>query len=230
MKKLAVFVEGYTELIFAERLIEEIAGRQNVLIEKRTIRGGTTVPRTMIVLESVRPQTEESFYVLLVDCQGDSQVVTRIKEEHSNLTASGYTKIIGLRDVRPTFSHADIPRLLTTLPANFSRDLIPVDLVLAVLEIEAWFLAEHTHFHKVNSSITVESIVTHLGFNPRDDDMTLRLEPTKDITDAYAIGGASYVKGGETIKHLDYSEIYLVTSEKIPQLKQLTVSIDNFLS
>jgi len=40
MNKLAVFVEGYTEVVFVEKLVEEIAGQQNVLIEHRKIRGG----------------------------------------------------------------------------------------------------------------------------------------------------------------------------------------------
>ena len=40
MNKLAVFVEGHAEVAFMEKLIEEIAGEKNVLIEQREIRGG----------------------------------------------------------------------------------------------------------------------------------------------------------------------------------------------
>ena len=46
MNKLAVFVEGYTEVVFVEKLIEEIAGENNVLIEHREIRGGSSKRRT----------------------------------------------------------------------------------------------------------------------------------------------------------------------------------------
>jgi len=40
MKKIAIFVEGYTELVFVEKLFREIAGESNVLVEPRKIRGG----------------------------------------------------------------------------------------------------------------------------------------------------------------------------------------------
>ena len=50
MNKLAVFVEGYTEVVFIERLIEEIAGKQNVRIEHRKIRGGATTRRTFALV------------------------------------------------------------------------------------------------------------------------------------------------------------------------------------
>ena len=46
MNRLAVFVEGYTEVVFVQKLIEEIAGKNNVLIEHRAIRGGSAARRT----------------------------------------------------------------------------------------------------------------------------------------------------------------------------------------
>ena len=59
MNRLAVFVEGYTEAVFVEKLIEEIAGQNKVLIEHRKIRGGRTTPRRMWAL-IVRNQPERS--------------------------------------------------------------------------------------------------------------------------------------------------------------------------
>ena len=55
MKKLAVFVEGYTELVFVEKLIEEIAGAAKVLIEHREIRGGATTRRTFARVRAAKP-------------------------------------------------------------------------------------------------------------------------------------------------------------------------------
>ena len=45
MNRLAVFVEGHTEMVYVERLIEEIAGQNKVLLEHIEIRGGRKVPR-----------------------------------------------------------------------------------------------------------------------------------------------------------------------------------------
>src|SRR5437763_589689 len=103
MNKLAVFVEGYTEVFFIEKLIEEIAGANQVLIEHREIRGGGVARRTLGLVRAARPDTGQKFFVLIVDCGGDRLVKTRILEEHENLTKAGYSAIIGLRDVRPDF-------------------------------------------------------------------------------------------------------------------------------
>jgi hypothetical protein len=51
MNKLAVFVEGYTEVLFVEKLIDEIAGQNRVLIEHREIRGGSTTRRKMKLIK-----------------------------------------------------------------------------------------------------------------------------------------------------------------------------------
>jgi hypothetical protein len=154
MRRLAVFTEGYTELLLVERLLNEIAGKNNVLFEKRRIVGGATVKRTVAVLEAAKAQTEEKFYVLLVDCGGDHQVKTRILEEHPNLTKAGYSQIIGIRDVRPTFSHSDVPQLDIDLKKYIKTSLAPVAFILGVMEVEAWFLAEHTHFERIDANLT----------------------------------------------------------------------------
>ncbi len=45
MNKLAIFVEGYTELLFVDKLIRELAAHNAVLIQWRKIVGGTTRKR-----------------------------------------------------------------------------------------------------------------------------------------------------------------------------------------
>jgi hypothetical protein len=120
MKRLAVFVEGYTEVVFVERLIEEIAGHNRVQIEHRQIRGGSSTPRIVRQISASSP-TGQKYYVLLFDCGGDSQVKTRILEEHENLTKNGYSRVIGIRDVRPTFSYGEIARLESSLPKYFDN-------------------------------------------------------------------------------------------------------------
>lgn len=158
MNRLAIFVEGYTEIVFVEKLIEEIAGQNKVLIEQRKIRGGSTTQRTMGLIKASRPNTGQQYFILLVDCGGDDLVKTRIREEHDNLTRKGYSRIIGLRDVRPKFTHGDIARLEATLPRYLKTSLAPVTFILAIMEIEAWFLAEGTHFPRIAPAITTAAI------------------------------------------------------------------------
>ena len=133
MKKLAAFVEGHTEVAYVEKLIEEIAGKNKVLIEHKKITGGSSVRREMRTIRAAKPSTGEQYFVLLVDCGGDESVKTRIMEEHENLTRSGYSRIIGLRDVRPKFTYAEIPRLEMNLPKYIRTSLAPVTFILAII-------------------------------------------------------------------------------------------------
>ena len=158
MNKIAVFVEGYTEVVFVEKLIEEIAGQNQVLIEKREIRGGSNARRTMALVQAARPANGHRYFAMIVDCGGDRQVKSRIVEEHERLTRANYASIVGLRDVRPDFTRADIPRLVAGLRQRIRTALCPVEFVLAVMEIEAWFLAEASHFARVDPAITPAAI------------------------------------------------------------------------
>lgn len=232
MNRLAVFVEGYTEVLFVAKLIEEVAGNNNVLIETREIRGGKTCRRTMGCVTAAQPESGQEYFVLIVDCGGDDLVKTRIREEHSNLTKKGYSRIIGLRDVRPTFTYGDVPKLEANLPKYIKTSLIPVDFILAIMEIEAWFLAEATHYQKIDPAITVAAIKAALGFDPETDDMEQRPAPADDLNKCYLIGGKRYLKhrAQDTVNALDYGAIYAYFPEKFRYVSRLMRIIDAFLT
>lgn len=231
MNRLAVFVEGYTEVLFVEKLIEEIAGQNKVRIEHKTIRGGSTTRRTMKLIKAARPSSGEKYYVLIFDCGGDEQVKTRILEEHENLTKTGYSRLIGIRDVRPQFVHNDIPKLEAGLTKYIKTSLAPVTFILAIMEIEAWFLAEASHFPRIEPSITVSEIKAKLGFDPENDDLAQRSYPAEDLNACYAIGGRSYLKRQSkvTVDALDFALIYTALRGKIQYLDRLSSAIDTFL-
>ena len=232
MNKLAIFVEGYTEVVFVEKMIEEIAGQNRVRIEHREIRGGRTIRRTMKLIRAARLHPRQEYYVLLFDCGGDELVKTRILEEQDNLTKAGYSMLIGIRDVRPTFAYGDIPRLEEHLPKYIKTKLVPVTFVLAVMEIEAWFLAEATHYARIEPSITMAAIKANLGFDPENDDMEQLPYPSYDLNSCYAIGGKTYVKrqAKVTVDALDHALIYTELRNKINYLDRLISAIDAFLA
>jgi len=225
-------VEGYTEIVFVEKLINEIAGYNNVLIECRKIRGGSSVPRKVVTFKGENQKTNAQYFVLLVDCGGDDQVKTRIREEHKNLTDKGYAAIIGIRDVRPTFTYHDVPKLELSLPKYIKTSLIPVKFILSIMEIEAWFLSEASHFVRINPNITVEKIKAVLGFDPENENMEQRPTPAEDLNNCYLIGGKIYNKQQphDTIDALDYEFIYFTLSNNIKYMKKLIINIEAFLS
>ena len=233
MKRLAVFVEGQTEQLFAESLIREIAGQANIRFELRSIRGGAKARRQTRLLQSIPDDAGEEYYVLIVDCGGDETVVSRIREEYDNLVAQGYEAIIGIRDVYPLLRE-DIPILARRIPLNVKTKPIRVVFVLAVMEVEAWFLAESTHFERIDPALTVALISASLGFDPSAEDMEQRPSPAGDLHEAYQLVGLAYSKRRANVQRtvgvLDYARLYLEMPTRYPSLETLVSALDRFLS
>lgn len=234
MRKLAIFVEGYTELLFIDRLISEVAEKNQVAIELRQIRGGgvrSGKPKRIVELQAPVLNPEKSLYFLIADCGGEDAVAQRIKDEHESLSKAGFEKIIGLRDVYPKFLREDMPKLRRGLRFGVRTNLIPVQFVLSAMELEAWFLAEYNHYRNVDPLLTVEVIQNHLGFDPVNDDMTIRESPANDLSAAYALVGKSYVKGDSKInvERLDIAHLYAALPNRITELNELVTAIDSFL-
>ncbi len=231
MNKLALFVEGYTELEFCTKLILEIAAANSVTIECRQITGGTTCRRRSQLIRTHTGDNENGHFIIVYDCGGDAAVKKRMMEEYGNLARAGYSKIICIRDVRPDFSRGEIPQLERGLPLYVRTKPIVVTFVLSVMEVEAWFLAEHTHFSKIDSMITVEAIAATLGFEPSTDDMRLRPVPSEDLDDCYAMAGQTYQKSNvkRTIDALDTMRVYFNVADRFPHLKLLCTELTSFL-
>ncbi len=235
MNRLGIFVEGYTESVFVEGLIREIAGRRDILIDQARIKGGMKRQRDFWVKkesETVKgePASTARFYVLIVNCGGDDQVKTRIVEEHKNLHDKGYWRLLGIRDVRPKYKREEITRLETGLRSNIDDTLIPVDFILAVMEIEAWFLAESTHFPRIDPSITISAIKESLGLDVENDDLQARDEPEADLKRCYAIGGKVYDKkdSRQTIQALDFGGLRLLLVKRFKHLDRLVSAVEDF--
>jgi hypothetical protein len=54
VKRLAIFVEGETEQLFAEYLVREMAGATHLHVELRAARGGITTRRRTRMVKSSR--------------------------------------------------------------------------------------------------------------------------------------------------------------------------------
>ncbi len=233
MKKIAIFVEGQTESLFVERLLVEIAGERNIRVDKKKIFGGSKVSRQIVLVREAAVVPGQNFYALIYDCGSDNQVKSRIEEEHVGLTKSGYSLVIGLRDVRP-IRHSDLPKLELGLRTGIRTSLVPVVFVLSVMEIEAWFLAETEHFIKVDPRITLAEVIRILGLDPSVDSLETRPTPAEDLHDCYQVGGKAYRKrhahAERTVNALDYTSIYLTMPNRIPYLRSLVAHIEGFLT
>jgi hypothetical protein len=233
MKKLAVFVEGLTEQLFVDKLITEIAGQHTVAIEHRKVAGGGSRPRWVRLWASC-PEPQQEYFILIVDCAADNRVKSEIRDQYDSLVSGGYSAIIGIRDVFPDFTHAEIPKVRAHLQYAMKTKPIRVVFALGVMEVETWFISEHTHFPRLNPELTTALISARLGFDPSKDDIQLRSNPAADLDSIYRLVNLRYRKNRaglqRTIDVLDYGALYLNVLDRIPDLTTLVQSIDVFLA
>ena len=232
MDKMALYVEGYTELEFASRLVEQIAGPGKVVVHRQQHKGKATKP-TIREMDITPPVLSADMkYLLIVDCRGGSKTVrSRMEESYKTQTTSGgFGRIACLLDVHPK-THAQIPEFKRGLEYRMVTKPLKVPFILTVMEVEAWFLSEHTHFAKIDPKITIDKIIAKMGFDPSADDMTLRLNPSKDLNECYQIAGKRYEKCNcaDTIKALDFERLYLDVRPKHPSLDELCSELEGFI-
>ncbi len=144
-----------------------------------------------------------------------------------------YQTIIGIRDVFPTLRD-NIQKLREGFAWHLRIDPVEPLLVLEIMEIEAWFLAEHSHFLQIHPSLTIDRIKQSFEFDPSIDDMQLRDHPSKDLEDIYFLENIAYHKTREhverTVNILDFGIITKKLTLGIRDLGNLVNTIRHFFS
>ena len=239
MERMAIFVEGQTEQHFVTELIRAIADVQKTQVEWQKAngrRGNRFLTKTK--REYKWPDSPSiQHYVLIVDCGNDESVVSDVVDGYEALAGKGYQRIIGLRDVWPS-KLVDIAAIEGATRKAIHRIIgkpsIPVDVLLAVMEIEAWFIAEFSHFQRISKNITHELIGEKLGCEPEKKEIEAIGHPAKTLNEIYQLGGARYRKNkgvvARTVHCLDYDQVYLALPSRVPRLRKLIAHIDGFLS
>jgi hypothetical protein len=233
-KKIAFFVEGYTEQEFVRKLLTEIFGVRKLAIEITRIKGGKKIPITHTIIESALTTDDTIYYILIYNCTGDSNVKSYILDHRESLIKSGYIKIIGLRDIYPDFKREDIFKLEQWLNYGLPQKDLPIKIVLSIMEIESWFLAEEKHYLKINETLDLNYICNNFNFNPSEDDTQLIDEAAKKLDQIYQNVGEVYNKDidkiNKTINALDYANVYFVVSNRISSLKKLIFEFEEVLN
>lgn len=233
MKKLALFVEGQTEQLFAQRLIETIAGKHHVHIETVKAQGGSAVrrPRRFLPLNAYKPSGAR-YYVLICDSSGDHSVVTDLCEQHKTLSEQGYQLALGLRDVFPA-SIAEAPRMAAAMQKVLPTKGLTARILLSIAEVEAWFVAEETHYLRIHANLTEDKVAAVLGDAPEAIDVEQLPQPSETLKRIYQAVGMTYAKDRRrverTVDALDCARMYSLVAPRVPALSRLCQEIDLFL-
>jgi len=226
MKKIAFFVEGQTEQIFVDKLVKEILGHDKITIITKRCLGGTNVPKQELV-RNASIARKPTFQVLIYDCGADNRVKSEILENLSSMVEQGYSYIIGIRDLYP-LPIDDLERLekgLKFLPTDLRKNQNAFNIIVAVHEVETWFLAETHHLKRVDHRLTGSFIHKYLGFNPYSINAMERPHPAKDLNNIYQLVGKSYTKRywqvQKLVNRLDFDHIIRHIKYDIPSLGDL---------
>ncbi|WP_197495932.1 DUF4276 family protein [Methylomonas sp. DH-1] len=204
-KKFAVFVEGFTEQEFAIRLLSELAGNHGISFEVQLQHQGK------LSFSELRSHQSPTIHVLVANCCNDGQVKSQIKDRYNSLKLAGYSLIVGLRDVYP-FTHTEIDKLENSLLIGLPIGDLPIHLHLAIMEIEAWFLEETTHFQRIDNNINTSNLIAS-GFDTNSMHAYDLPHPAETLAKIYNSVGKGYTKNRRqvqrTIDALSYEELYL---------------------
>ena len=232
MKKVAFFVEGSTELTFLVRLLQNILTENQFVIEMRSMRGsGRDITSLNINRIGVIDENKRVF-ILVTDCGSDSTVKSYLLEERESLIKSGYSVLIGLQDLYP-LAKDEYRRLRDGLYYKAPQVPIRVEFVIAVMEVEAWFIAEKSHFLRRDRRLTNEFIFENLNLDlstvPAED----ILRPAETLRSIYQLVGGGYSKRSKQVERiindLDYAELYFNLSQTIPSLENMIGLINQYV-
>ncbi len=233
MKRIAFFVEGLTESLFLSRLITELFGKKHIAIEISKIQGGTRVKHSFTSITAADVTSDTKYYILIYDCGGDANIKSYIMENREKLIRTGYSKVIGLRDVFP-LKKEDVTKLNEGLYCRIPQKPIPIDFLLSIMEIEAWFLSEVFHFPKIDNKLTIHLIKENLSFDPATDNMQEREAPANDLDNCYRLVNKRYKKNEasiqRTIDALDFTNVYINLRLKVGSLNKLIQELETFIN
>jgi len=225
-KKFAVFVEGSTEQEFTIRLLTELAGHYSIEFEIHTQHRGS------LNFTELRTNKAPDIHVLVANCCNDEQVKSQIIDQYESLKLAGYSLIVGLRDVYP-FNHGDIDALERGMSFGIPVGDIPIHIHLAIMEIEAWFIEEITHFSRIDEDITLDTLVDN-GFDHSNKCASELTHPAETLGNIYKCVGKGYSKNKRqvqrTVNALSYEELYINTRQKAPSLSNYIISLEKGLA
>lgn len=209
MKKIAIFTEGQTELIFLRYFLSIVFGWDKISFRCLRLYAKEVHPAPW---DHLNQNAEVDF--LIINACSDEKVLSAIKEREKGLIKNGYEKIIGLRDM---YSDAYIKRTSSTINNKVTKEFIAnykatiqmmsypdkIKMYFAIMEIEAWFLGMYNLFKRLDSSLVIRYIKEKLGFdlgiiNPQDE----FLKPSDIVDNILQLAGRQYKKSESDVERI----------------------------
>jgi hypothetical protein len=239
MKKIAIFVEGQTELIFVREYLLKQFEYQGIDLECRNLFKDEKIQSA----EYDFPNKEAKVHFQIINVGNDTSVLQRILKREQLLWNAGYERIIGLRDmyssdyieamkqpreIKPELNRKFIEGTNKTLEQK-AKEPQNIKFHFAIMELEAWFLGIPELWER--KGISNQSIKDKIGFDLSTiDPETTFLHPAETIKDILKIINEPYRKQASEVESLvsciekqDFED--LQNSQKCNSFKEFTSNL-----
>jgi len=232
-KKIALFVEGQTEMIFLSEMVNQVFGEKKVKIVVHKIQG----TYNKIIINKFETDIAKEYFFLLYNCGTDERVKSTIKDNYQKLQQANFIHIIGLQDLfnpQRKKKGLDDKKFQETINADIPQ-AIPAKIYFAIQEIEAWFIAEETHYQRISSTLSMEKVNTIARIDVQKEDTEIIPHPTIILNEIYKAGGRKkgYSKNEFVIKDvvgkLDFSNLYLIVRKRNNSLNEFLTCLDGLI-
>ena len=202
-RRLAVFVEGQTELVFVREFLKQWYGYDTCAIGFACYNLQNNEFR-----DSAYQYGDEDSenYFMLVNVGNDNSVLSKILSRLTCLVNQGYQLVIGLRDMyskqyvqdagghvideEVTQKHIDAVRDVLKSAANGDK----VDFHFAIMEVEAWLLGMYDYLLSFDKRLTSDYIKESIGIDLDADPEKTIVHPALELDRIYGLAGKQYDK------------------------------------
>src|SRR6266481_7176937 len=157
MRKSIFVVEGQTEQIFVQKFIEKMVTLKDCRVELGSLRHGDL----KIFRNNGISFDQASYCVRIINVGNDDKVNSFIDENLQNFQDKGFEIIYGLRDGY-TGDKKKLPIDTDKIDKYFeplaTAKNLTLDVIIAVEEIEAWFLSVPSFFSSYDHSLTPDRV------------------------------------------------------------------------
>ena len=203
MRRIAVFVEGQTELVFVRDFLLK-------WFEYDTDRLGIECYnlKSSVAYSTPYPyggQQSDNFY-MIVNVGNDNSVLSEIKSRLQLLLNKDYQVVVGLRDMYCKQYRNEVIDSKVKAEINEAFILAASEQILqieggdaikfhfAIMEIEAWLLGMPKIFSSKSDLLTTEYIHQKLNVDLNSDPETAFFHPAKEVENIYSLVGDKYDK------------------------------------
>ncbi|KWT84932.1 DUF4276 family protein [Candidatus Magnetominusculus xianensis] len=230
MKKIAIFVEGQTEVIFVKRFLYEYINPTKIELyfEEKG--------RDCIIAKGIRKNLNAEYFFLIYNVTGDGNIFSAVKERAQKLIVkTNYSYLLALRDLYPKKREEKnaviraFNKIVESIIELQLYDKKKIQLILAIMEIEAWFLADVDLFLKIYPSLTHDKIIEELKINLKNDNPEMYDHPAEIVSKIYDLVDQTYGKHETDSYRIAYNinYDYLLGSEDVlNKVKSLKYFID----